>query len=68
MNCIRGYRAFLADPKRLARTSDPDTVVEESIGVCATRLRSGELLILGYSGVSAADAGREKVSPLYFVC
>ena len=28
------------------------------IGVCATRLPSGELLILGYSGVSAADAGK----------
>ena len=34
MNCIRGYRSFLADPKRLARMSDPNMVVEEVISAC----------------------------------
>jgi len=34
LDCIRGYRALLADPARLARISDPDAVVEDVIAAC----------------------------------
>ena len=34
LNCIRCYRAFLADPLRLARMADPDAVVEDLIAAC----------------------------------